>query len=171
MARSLKVISTFIISCFTSLLLNHRKPHKGYGKRTIVFRTFFRTPIFRLCRFLIQPFSYFIHPYSYLTLLYVLLCVNIFSKKFFLMKVKAQFITDYVTIFCSISFPPNPQTSFSSKGGFKDAENGPPAVNGLLRHILAALRYSTVPLPSGAFGAAPAKRRRERSNPFTFRQV
>lgn len=33
-----------------------------------------------------------------------------------------------------------------------------------MRHILAAFRYSTVPLTSGALGAAPALRRRERSN-------
>ena len=42
--------------------------------------------------------------------------------------------------------------------------DGSPAVKELLRHILAAFRYSTVPLTSGALGAAPALRRRERSN-------
>lgn len=43
--------------------------------------------------------------------------------------------------------------------------DGSPAVKELLRHTLAALRYSTVPLTSGALGAAPALRRRERHSP------
>ena len=42
-----------------------------------------------------------------------------------------------------------PHPPFSPKGGLK---NGSTEVKGLLRHILAALRYSTVPLTSVVFG-------------------
>ena len=73
-------------------------------------------------------------PFFILILLYVLLCVNIFFY---------QLPTH------------SPKPPFSPKGGFKDAGNGSPAVKGLLRHILAALRYSTVPFTAGALGLHP----------------